>query len=213
MREWVQQAERIVALTGAGISVASGLPTIATEWRGIPLREVFAARMFVDDPEQFYACYRDMLLDWRRARPNAAHRALADPRVRVITQNVDGLHQEAGTREVLELHGNLRELVCLRCAALFPAHVAERNPLPHCPTCGALLKPHIVLEGEEVLHLATAINWVAACDLLVVVGTSLEMQPVAQLPMIAAQHGVRVLHCNRDAETELPAWFAPGLAR
>lgn len=207
-REWARAARRPVAITGAGISVASGLPTIKREWRGVPLKEVFAKEMFERDPERFYECYREMLLDWREAVPNEAHRALARSGACVITQNFDGLHQKAGSERVLEIHGNLRELICLGCAALYPAHVAETNPLPHCPSCGELLKPNIVLEGEEVRHFAMAVDWVGEADLLLVVGTKLDMQPVGGLPKICEEKGVPVIVCNKAAETVLPELFA-----
>ncbi|MGZ6505316.1 MAG: SIR2 family NAD-dependent protein deacylase [Tumebacillaceae bacterium] len=207
-REWARSSRRPVAITGAGISVPSGLPTINREWRGVPLRDVFTAEMFHSDPARFYDCYREMLLDWRDAKPNPAHRALARAGVRIITQNFDGLHQEAGSREVLEVHGNLRELICLGCAELFPAHVAETNPLPKCPSCDTLLKPNIVLEGEEVRHIAIAMDWVGQADLLLVIGTKLEMAPVCDLPPMAQARGVPVIRCNKRAEEVLPDLFA-----
>jgi NAD-dependent deacetylase len=148
-----------------------------------------------------------MLLDWREARPNPAHEALARGGVRVITQNIDGLHQEAGSRFVLEVHGNLRQLICLHCGALYPAHVAETNALPSCPSCSGLLKPDIVLAGEEVRHIATAADWVGSADLLLVIGTSLEMKPVCDLPPICEGRNVPVIRCNRGAQDVLPELF------
>ncbi|MBL0387660.1 iron dicitrate transport regulator FecR [Tumebacillus sp. ITR2] len=207
-KEWARAAQRPVAITGAGISVPSGLPTINREWRGVPLREVFTEEMFKDDPARFYQCYREMLLDWREARPNPAHEALAARGVRIITQNFDGLHQEAGSKEVLEIHGNLRELVCLHCREVYPAHVAETNHLPHCPTCGNLLKPNIVLLGEKVRHIVIATDWVGQCDLLLVIGTKLEMAPVRLLPEIADVRGVPIIRCNKGSELLLPELFA-----
>lgn len=206
-KRWAEEARHPVALTGAGISVPSGLPTINREWRGLPLREVFTLEMFTDDPERFYQCYREMLLDWRDARPNPAHLALAQAGARVITQNIDGLHQQAGSRDVVEVHGNLRELVCLGCAAIYPAHAAETNPLPLCPNCGRLLKPNIVLVGEEVRHIAEAVDWVSGADLLLVIGTRLEMAPVRDLPKIAEEKGIPIIRCNRRCEKVLPELF------
>ncbi|PWK14410.1 SIR2 family NAD-dependent protein deacylase [Tumebacillus permanentifrigoris] len=207
-RRWAESAQQPVAITGAGISVPSGLPTINRSWRGVPLREIFAAQMFAGDPARFFACYRELMLEWREAVPNPAHRALVRAGVRIITQNLDGLHQVAGSGDVLEVHGNLRELVCQHCQGVYPAHVAETNPLPHCPTCAHLLKPNIVLVGEEVRHIATAADWVGQCDLLLVIGTKLEMAPVRDLPQIARERGVPILACNRRAEEMLPALFA-----
>lgn len=207
-KKWIGEAERPVAITGAGLSVASGLPTINREWRGIPLREIFTQEMFLNDPEKFYQCYREMLLEWREAKPNPGHEALAKAGVRVITQNFDGLHQKAGSREVLEVHGNLRELICLGCSALYPSHVAETNPLPLCPTCQQLLQPNIVLVGEEVRHIAVATDWVGQADVLLVVGTKLEMAPICDLPKLAKKRGIPVITCNKKAESVLPELFA-----
>ncbi|ARU63123.1 hypothetical protein CBW65_20665 [Tumebacillus avium] len=201
---WASQARRPVAVTGAGISVPSGLPTVSKTWRGLTLKEIFTIGFYRRDPLTFYDCYRDMLLDWREAAPNPAHQALAKSNVRIITQNMDGLHQKAGSSDVLELHGNLRELICERCHALYPSHVAEINPQPHCPTCAELLKPNIVLEGEDVRHIAVAADWVGQADLLLVIGTKLEMEPVCMLPKIAGQNGVPVIPCNKKSEVLLP---------
>lgn len=207
-RQAVEGAKVAVAITGAGLSVASGLPTVSREWRGIPLKEIFTQEMFLSDPERFYQCYREMLLDWREAKPNEGHLALAEAGVRIITQNYDGLHQKAGSGQVLEVHGNLRELLCLGCSALFPSHVAETNPLPHCPACARLLQPNIVLEGEAVRHLSVAIDWVGQADVLLIVGTKLEMAPVAQLPEMAQKRGIPVITVNKKAEQVLPELFA-----
>lgn len=204
---WARKAKKPVAITGAGISVPSGLPTINSSWRGVPLREVFTLTMFTDDPARFYQCFRELLLDWREAKPNPAHLALVKGGVRVITQNIDGLHQEAGAQDVVEMHGNLRELICLHCEELYPSHVAESNPLPHCPSCQHLLKPNIVLVGEEVRHIATATDWVGECDLLLTIGTALEMAPVRELPKIATARGVPIIACNACAEEVLPQLF------
>jgi NAD-dependent deacetylase len=207
-RTWIEGARRLVAITGAGLSVASGLPTINRKWRGIPLRDIFTQDMFLNDPEKFYQCYREMLLDWREAKPNDGHLALARAGVRIITQNLDGLHQEAGSHDVLEVHGNLRELLCLGCSALYPSHVAETNPLPKCPACDRLLQPNIVLVGEEVRHIAVATDWVGQADVLLVIGTKLEMAPICDLPEIAKKRGIPVITCNKKAEQVLPELFA-----
>lgn len=207
-KEWAHQSSHPVAITGAGISVPSGLPTINRSWHGIPLKDMFTLDRFQNAPEQFYQCYREMLLDWRQARPNPAHLALAKAGVQVITQNIDGLHQAAGSRDVLEIHGNLRELCCLDCRELYPAHVAETNPLPRCPSCRELLKPNIVLVGEEVRHYALAVDRIGQADLLLIIGTKLEMDPVRQLPAIAEKNGVPIIRCNKKSEEILPQLFS-----
>jgi NAD-dependent deacetylase len=201
---WAKQAKRPVAVTGAGISVPSGLPTAGERWRGRTLKEIFTVDLYRKDPLTFYDCYREMLLKWHEARPNPAHRALADASVWIITQNLDGLHQKAGSAHVLEVHGNLRELICETCLALYPSHIAKRNPKPKCPTCERLLKPNIVLEGEDVRHIATAVDWVGMADLLLIIGTKLEMKPVCELPKIAERKGIPIIRCNKKSEEVLP---------
>lgn len=201
---WAKSAKRPVAITGAGISVPSGLPTAAAKWRGFTLQEIFTVDMYRREPETFYRCYREMLLDWRAAQPNPAHRALAEAKVSVITQNIDGLHQKAGSAEVLEVHGNLRELICETCYALYPSEEAKGDRTPCCPSCQQLLKPNIVLAGEDVRHIAIAVDRVGQADLLLIVGTKLEMKPVCALPKIAEEKGVPIIRCNRSAELLLP---------
>ncbi|WP_157729464.1 SIR2 family NAD-dependent protein deacylase [Tumebacillus algifaecis] len=203
-KRWAELSVRPTAITGAGISVPSGLPTAGKRWRNWTLKEMFTLEMYRSDPLTFYDCYRDMLLQWREAKPNPAHVALAEANVRIITQNLDGLHLKADSAEVLEIHGNLRELICEICFALYPSHVAEHNRMPKCPTCAKPLKPNIVLSGEDVRHIAEAADWVGQADLLLIVGTKLEMEPICSLPRIAKSNGVPIIHCNKKAEVLLP---------
>ncbi|WP_018131964.1 SIR2 family NAD-dependent protein deacylase [Effusibacillus pohliae] len=203
-KKLLQQAGQPVAITGAGISVASGLPTGSGEWQGIELRDFFTLDMFLHSTERFYRYYRHMLRHWKQAKPNPAHYALARHGMPIITQNIDGLHQRAGSPHVLELHGNLRELVCRGCAAIFSSDLVYTESIPKCPSCGHLLKPDIVLVGEDVYHFATAVDWVGKADLLLVVGTRLEMEPCRQLPEIARRNGAPVFTLNRHAEQILP---------
>jgi NAD-dependent deacetylase len=205
--EWkriIQAARHPLAITGAGISVASGLPTVSFRWRGIPLREIFTREMFLNQPKPFYACYRELLIHWMDAKPNPAHLALARSKMPVITMNIDGLHQEAGSPHVIELHGNVRELVCLACESLFPSTLAKGNTFPECPTCRGRLKPNIVLVGEEVHHFSTAVDWVGRSDVILIIGTRLQMAPCNQLPQIAREKGARLIRINREAERIVP---------
>lgn len=204
-RRMLEKAVRPVAITGAGISVASGLPTVTAEWKGIELRDFFSREMFVSETEKFYRYYRHMLRHWQTARPNPAHLALAADGMPVITQNIDGLHIRAGSPHVLELHGNLLELACCRCDAIFSSDMAFQSEIPLCPSCKNLLKPRIVLVGEEVYHYGTAVDWVGKADLLLIVGTRLEMAPCHQLLAVAGRKGIPVIRVNRAAEKILPA--------
>ena len=197
------RVREIVAVTGAGISVASGLPTLEAAMRGRPLREMFRSDMAQRHVREYQQFYEKMTREWRNAKPNAAHRALADRRVRVVTQNVDGLHQRAGSRDVIELHGALHRVRCSGCRTPLPV----RSPAaakPRCASCGGLLWPDLVWEGEPVHGWLQAQNWVSAADLLLVVGTRLAMAPVRQLPAVARQAGAPVLLVNREAESLLP---------
>ncbi|GAX91821.1 hypothetical protein EFBL_3512 [Effusibacillus lacus] len=193
-----------IAVTGAGISVPSGLPTVSADWKGIPLREFFTLDMFLRETERFYQYYRHILQHWTHARPNQAHYSLAKKGIPVITQNIDGLHSMAGSRHVLELHGNLLELVCTNCRSIYSSQLAYRQKLPQCASCRGLLKPNIVLVGEEVYHYGTAVDWVGRADLLLIVGTRLEMAPCNELLEIAKRNGAAIIRINRRAEVILP---------
>lgn len=205
-------AQRAVALTGAGVSTESGLPDFRSPgglWAGVDPMRVASLAAFRRDPAGFYAFYQERLSRLGGARPNPAHRVLADleraGRLRaVITQNVDGLHQAAGSRRVLELHGTLRRAACSECGArydiavLTEALAAER--MPGCSVCAGPLKPDVVLFGE-LLPLKVFAEADALCreaDLLLVVGSSLTVTPAAELPQAVLDHGGRLVIVNRE---------------
>ncbi|WP_083521045.1 SIR2 family NAD-dependent protein deacylase [Alicyclobacillus kakegawensis] len=200
----VRQAVFPLAITGAGISVASGVPLLADCVAGVALAEFFRPHLFTYHPGRFYDAYRRILQHWRAAQPNAAHRALAAARFHVVTQNIDGLHRDAGTVHLLELHGNLRELRCPRCAQVFQSQLVWRARVPHCPGCGAVLRPGFSLEGEPVRHFSRAVDWMGRADFVLVIGTRLEMEPVRRLPQMASRRGLDVIEVNRDAEALVP---------
>jgi NAD-dependent deacetylase len=203
----------VTVLTGAGISAESGVPTFRGQaglWRSFRPEDLATPQAFRRDPALVWEWY-----DWRRGLigscgPNAAHRTLAEmaarlPDFTLITQNVDGLHQLAGSRHVLELHGNVWRTRCLGCD-----HVSEdrRVPLseipPHCPKCGGLLRPDVVWFGESLPSEALETAWTAAarCRLMLVIGTSAMVHPAASLPLVALQNGARLIEVN-SAETPL----------
>jgi NAD-dependent deacetylase len=201
-----------VALTGAGVSTESGLPDFRSNtglWRQTDPARVASLSAFRRDPTAFYAFYQTRLAVLADAVPNAAHRALARLEALgavhlVVTQNVDGLHLQAGSREVVEVHGNLRQARCAGCGALAPiaemAAALQAGSTPRCKRCGGLLRPNVVL-FEEFLPAAAyerAESACRQCDVLVVVGSSLEVYPVAGLPPLAARHGARVVIVNRE---------------
>ncbi|MGF1426327.1 SIR2 family NAD-dependent protein deacylase [Kitasatospora sp. LaBMicrA B282] len=206
----------VAALTGAGISTDSGIPDYRGP-RGLWQRDPEAQRLvtigpYLDDPEVRRRSWRMRLetgaLD---AQPNAGHRALVDLAarlpVRVLTQNVDGLHQKAGLpdRKVLELHGTVHRTQCVGCKRYGEmtealARVAAGEPDPACPHCGGILKPATVMFGEhldpQVLLKADAIA--KACDVFLAIGSSLQVHPAAALPQIALEHGARLIVVNAE---------------
>jgi NAD-dependent deacetylase len=205
----------VTVLTGAGISAESGVPTFRGQaglWRSFRPEDLATPQAFRRDPRLVWEWY-----DWRRGligscKPNAAHRTLAEMETRLpdftlITQNVDGLHQLAGSRHVLELHGNIWRTRCMDCD-----HVSEdrRVPLPeippHCPKCGALLRPDVVWFGESLPADVLEAAWAAAarCRLMLVIGTSAVVHPAASLPLVALRNGAHLVEVN-PAETPLSA--------
>lgn len=213
---------RIAALTGAGISAASGIPTFRgaadSLWRGHRPEELATPEAFARDPELVWRWY-----DWRRgliagARPDAAHRALVDlaesvADVVVITQNVDGLHAAAGSRRVIEFHGSIWRVRCLACGA---EREDRRHPLPippRCAGCGGLLRPGVVWFGEAIdpADLAAADAAARRCDLFLVIGTSGVVHPAAGLADAARASGARVLEFNLERGAVRGAGlFVPG---
>ena len=191
--ELLLRRQPCVVLTGAGISTESGIPDFRSAegiWAKYDPFEVAHIDAFRRDPVrvwEFYALRLDMLA---RAGPNDGHRALAVLEERglvraVVTQNVDGLHARAGSREVVEVHGSLREAECIHCGVRVPmADAIVQLPLPPCPECGEILKPGVVMFGEMLPAAAIERAQQLAADarLLLVVGSSLEVHPVAGLP-------------------------------
>jgi NAD-dependent deacetylase len=215
--DWAQDVSRVAVLTGAGISTDSGIPDYRGPdgvWTRDPdMEQAFTHQKYVADAmvrRRFWGWCED--LHQRDARPNAAHRALAEleaagSAVRILTQNVDGLHQKAGStpRKVLELHGGMATAVCLRCRARTPteealARVAAGEPDPACLDCGGILQPSIVMFGQlldqSVLAHAAAIA--RAAQLFLAIGSSLLVEPAAGLCGVAVESGARLVIVNRD---------------
>jgi NAD-dependent deacetylase len=208
LAELLRDARSVVALTGAGISVPSGIPDFRSPgtglWENVNPMEVAHIDAWRADPERFWHFYGARFQTLRDKQPNGAHLALVELERRglldaVITQNIDRLHRRAGTRELVEVHGSIHSSSCLSCGAGFPLEeVQERlevSPIsvPACD-CGEPLKPDVVLFGEfrpeQALERAYALA--AGADLLLCVGSSLEVHPVAQLPGVTRQAGGEV---------------------
>lgn len=191
----VAEAEHVAVLTGAGVSAESGIPTfrgLGGLWRGRDPMSLATPAAFAADPAGVWEFYH-----WRRglvaqAEPNPAHLALAEmarrvPRLTLITQNVDRLHQRAGSRDVLELHGNLCEVRCSSCRRTSDRTGEALPPLPRCEVCGGLLRPAVVWFGEALpaAELTRAEAAVRVADVLLVAGTSAVVYPAAGLILLA----------------------------
>jgi NAD-dependent deacetylase len=209
-----QVAEQpLVALTGAGISAESGVPTFRGEeglWRNYSPQELATPGAFRRDPTLVWTWYA-----WRRelisaCQPNAAHDTLADmeralPNFTLITQNVDGLHHAAGSQNVLELHGNIWRQRCTRCGHRTEDHSVPLPDIPpRCPACDGLMRPDVVWFGEPLPREVVDAAWTAAarCRTMLVIGTSAVVEPAASLPLVALRNEARLMEINPE-ETPL----------
>jgi NAD-dependent deacetylase len=201
----IREAKSVVALTGAGISVPSGIPDFRSPgsglWENVNPMEVAHIDAWRADPERFWHFYGNRFQTLRDKRPNGAHLALVELERRgkldaVVTQNIDMLHRKAGTQELVEVHGTIEHSSCLSCGAQYPLDdVRERLDrsaisVPECD-CGEPLKPDVVLFGEYLPEgaLERAYELASGADVLLCVGSSLEVHPIAQLPSATRQSG------------------------
>jgi NAD-dependent protein deacetylase/lipoamidase len=201
----VREARSVVALTGAGISVPSGIPDFRSPgtglWENVDPMAVAHIDAWREDPERFWHFYGNRFQTLEDKEPNAAHRALVELERRghldaVVTQNIDMLHRKAGTRELIEVHGTIEHSSCLSCGARYPLAdararlAADPHGVPRCD-CGEPLKPDVVLFGEwlPAEALDRAYELAAGADVLLCVGSSLEVHPIAQLPGITRANG------------------------
>lgn len=209
--EAAQPNTTVVILTGAGVSSESGVPTYRGHkglWGCPEVRALAEARVFRRTPRLAWALFQQMRETLSGLRPNAAHYALAEmdellrpqARAAVITQNVDSLHQAAGSRRVVELHGNASRFHCTICGCLHDCLPMQLAELPPRCACGGIIRPDIVLFGEPLPAAAwqEAQSLVERAVVLIVVGTSLEVEPAASLPIAALQRGILVVEINLD---------------
>ena len=211
--ELIHQSRRMVAFTGAGHSTQSGIPDFRSPHSGLWEKDdpmlVASIWAFRLNPKNFYDWIRPMVDTLSNAEPNPAHDALADLeqlghlRV-VITQNIDDLHQQAGSRRVLELHGHLREATCVRCYKKISADPAvvrliHNGQVPRCE-CGGVMKPDVILFGEQlpIRVLNQAMDEARRCDLILVAGSSLEVTPAADIPFLAVDSGAKAIMVNLE---------------
>ena len=204
----IREASSVVALTGAGISVPSGIPDFRSPgtgmWANVDPMDVAHIDVFRRDPERFWHFYGERFQTLEHKQPNGAHEALAAMEragllSAVITQNIDQLHARAGSRALVEVHGTIAHSSCLRCQAQYPIadvrarQSADARGVPRCE-CGEVLKPDVVLFGEYLPEdaLDRAERLAAGADLMLCIGSSLEVYPVAQLPAMTLVAGGRI---------------------
>jgi len=210
------EANKIVALTGAGISVESGIPDFRGPsglWEKYN-PEIASISFFQKNPEEFWKLSLEIWKVLNRAKPNPAHKALAKLEKMgklqcVITQNIDGLHQKAGSKKVLEIHGSANWLICTSCRARHPSEMVVKQlksgmTIPLCNLCGGLLRPDAVLFGDMLPQdvFNEAVNEASKSDLMLIVGSSLVVFPAAQLPSIAKKNGAKIILINLEK-----TWF------
>lgn len=209
LRQIISNAKRIVFFGGAGVSTESGIPDFRSadglyhQQYDYPPEEILSHTFFMRNPEEFYRFYRDKML-CLTAKPNKAHLTLAQweregKLLSVVTQNIDGLHQAAGSRRVHELHGSVLRNRCMTCGERFGVDViAESEGVPHCP-CGGIIKPEVVLYEEALPEdtVMEALKDIRSADVLIVAGTSLTVYPAASyIRYFGGDHMVLI---NRDA--------------
>ena len=204
----LRKARSVVVLTGAGVSAESGVPTFRGQeglWRNYNPQELATPEAFNKDPTLVWEWY-----DWRRGliaplEPNPAHLAIAElerrsPSFLLITQNIDGLHKKGGSKQMLELHGNIWNVRCVAEGNVTENHDVPLQNIPPMCSCGAMLRPHIVWFGESldphILH--QSLQAIEACDFLIVAGTSAVVQPSASFPIMARERGATVLEVNME---------------
>jgi len=212
--ELICKSRHAVVLTGAGVSTPSGIPDFRSEGTGLwsydePL-EVASLSTFRYHPERFFEWMRPLISCILNAEPNSAHLAIARMEragyiKSIITQNIDNLHQKAGSLNVHETHGTMQTMTCTCCfqktaSAPYIQPLIKSGKMPICVKCGELLKPDVILFGEQMPHTAWKIAQDAAhtCDLMVVAGSSLEVLPVASLPMQALDRGAHLIIVNQN---------------
>ncbi len=207
--EDILRSKKTIAFTGAGISVESGIPDFRGAqglWQKYDPEEYAHIEAFYSNPEKVWLMLKDMFSLILSARPNPAHIGLAELErlgllSSVITQNVDGLHQAAGSQKVIEFHGSHRTLSCLKCSKSIDGTGLKMEDLPaRCPFCSSLLKPDVVFFGEAIPWKAQAlsIEESKSCDVVLVIGTSAVVYPAASIPIMAKERGATVIEINME---------------
>ena len=212
--ELISKSSNTVILTGAGISTPSGIPDFRSEGTGLwsvdePL-EVASLSTFRHTPEKFFEWIRPLIKLIVNAEPNPAHEAISDLEKSgyfkaIITQNIDNLHQKSGSKNIFETHGSLSSMTCTKCFNKFSSEpylqpFIDHGDIPYCPHCESILKPDVILFGEQMPRIPweKALSAARQCKLMIVAGSSLEVLPVAGLPMQALDRGAHLIIMNQN---------------
>jgi NAD-dependent deacetylase len=213
--ELIRSARHLVVLTGAGISTPSGIPDFRSSgsglWSKVNPFVVASLPVFRIRPQLFFDWIRPLVRTFLDAIPNPAHLALTQLEQvgklkAIITQNIDALHQKAGSKNVIEVHGHIRKATCVRCYnvvstdEIIPRFV-DHHELPRCEKCGGILKPNVILVGEQLpfREINAARLEASQCDVMLIVGSSLSVAPAADLPFLARERGAQVIVLNRQS--------------
>jgi NAD-dependent deacetylase len=210
LKDWIDSSSNIVFFGGAGVSTESNIPDFRSvdglynQEYDYPPETILSHTFFMRNPEEFFRFYKNkmLILD---AQPNAAHYKLAEWEEQgklkaVITQNIDGLHQAAGSRRVYELHGSVHRNYCMKCGKFFgPGYIKNADGVPHCDECGGMIKPDVVLyeEGLDNNIITSSIRAIAEADVLIIGGTSLVVYPAAGL--IDYYRGSKLVLINKSS--------------
>lgn len=209
LKQWIEASDNIVFFGGAGVSTESGIPDFRSvdglyhQKYDYPPETILSHTFYMEKTEEFYKFYRDKMLALD-AKPNAAHLKLAELEAKgklkaVVTQNIDGLHQAAGSKNVLELHGSVHRNYCRKCGRLYDAsYIKESTGVPKC-ACGGRIKPDVVLyeEGLDDVTMQSAIHFISQAEILIIGGTSLAVYPAAGL--IDFYKGNKLVLINKSA--------------
>jgi len=225
LADLIKKSRKAVAITGAGISVESGIPDFRSPgglWERFDPMEYATISAFERNPAKVWVMLKEMDRILVRARPNPAHCALAELEKQgllrgIITQNVDNLHQAAGSVNVIEYHGNAHRFVCTKCKGEWPRAALDFDQTPLYCYCGRLIKPDVVFFGEPIPEQAMfrANALALSCDLLLIIGTSMEVAPANVLPQIAKNAGAIIVESNLEhtrLTRVLADYFLPGPA-
>lgn len=213
LQKLIDGAKNIVVLTGAGISTASGIPDIRSANGAANNKDlikkykydyetIVSHSFFMRHTDEFYRYYKEQMI-FKNAEPNIAHKYLANlekrKNVMIITQNIDGLHTVAGSKNVVEFHGSTQRNTCMNCGEHFSLdYVMSQDGVPHCDRCGGIIKPDVVLfeEGIDYQAISDSVNATEHADLLIVIGSSLVVYPAAGIPNYF--HGNNIVIINKD---------------